>query len=221
MFWWLGCAAFLPAEPLPPHVREILPIPPGAALEDAECVGAAGAEGYTCGGHATVALPMRAAADDAARRMAGWQEYSWDEVPGRIQYSWRRGPEWVSLAAHELPAGTRLSLSYNWSERGDEPDLDRWFEPGPLQVAPPGVAAVGLPEGAVLLGAGDTWGVWSFTGDADAWLARAAEGRSVQMRSRGEGRRALIVGDDTWAWHVVVKLGAEQHRLRVDASVPR
>lgn len=198
--WWLaGCSlAGLEFErPVPPEVMAQLPVPEGARVNGAGCVGERDREGFTCTVHLVAPLPLRDAAADAARRMADWNEYSWDEVPGRVQYSWRRGSEWVSLAVHDHPAGSAWSLGYSWTAR-DTDTTPRWPAPdrGPDAPLPPPLDALPVPAGAALVGSSADGirasATWTFGADPDAWLASRAPTGAVTFRSRGPRSRSVV-----------------------------
>jgi len=101
------------------EILELFPIPADAVIDQADCAGIPRVTGYTCVVHAQSGLAMEDGAERAARQMSGWKEFSWDWVPGRIQSSWTRPQENVSIAVHKNGAGSQWSLAYTW---GDYPN---------------------------------------------------------------------------------------------------
>lgn len=232
--WIGGCAVgdelaalFGPERSVPAAVMAELPVPNGARIDDEGCVGIPGREAFTCTVHLTAPLSLAAGSAEAARLMSAWDEYSWDEVPGRVQYSWQRGPEWIGLAVHDRPPGTAWSLSYTWSERPAPSPTPPVPPPsaGPEVPVPAPLDALSLPAGAELVGSATapwTSAVWTFSGDADAWLAEQAAVGTVTFRSRTVGGRSLVVrrpeGEITWI--VSLRAAGDRHRLVAHVRLP-
>jgi len=195
--------------PPPKEVMDVLPMPSDAKVTAADCAGVPHIQGFTCVVHAESLLAMEQGADVAAHVMSAWKEYSWDWVPGRIQSSWTRGSENVSIAVHERGHGSSWSLTYTW---GDYPDP---LAQGPYSNVtaqagariPETLASLPVPENAKLLQASSAPGqphaeaIFSVDGDPTAILApfESMEGWQKSLRARApwaltvpEGRSAAL-----------------------------
>lgn len=173
-----------------------LPLAPGVVVESAECSGVPGRAGYGC----VILGDGPAGAELDLAKMAGWEETSWDEVPGRVQQSWRRGEEQVGLAVHTLEGRTRWSASYYVGAVSTAPYVgsNRGAAPDPDAVLPPRLAALPLPPGAQLWRAEQrtetiTSATLSVRGDPAEIMALYQDmpGWTSELRSRTPRSRAL------------------------------
>jgi hypothetical protein len=171
-------SAFIPSTPSG-EVMALLPVPADARIESAECAGIPRRQGFTCVVQAESAVAMETGAEQAARAMGGWKEFSWDWVPGRIQSSWTRPQETVAIAIHENGAASQWSLTYVW---GDYPNPlaegpYRNVSPQADARLPDALASLPVPRNATLLQASSVTGrpnaqaVFAVQGDPAAILA--------------------------------------------------
>ncbi|HMV68489.1 MAG TPA: hypothetical protein PKA64_16690, partial [Myxococcota bacterium] len=190
-------AALGPETPPTREVLDALPLPADAVIDAAGCVGAPRHAGYLCTVQAHAGVPLED--NGAADRARGWEEVTWDRVPGRIQYSWRREHQVMSAAIFPLQSGTKWSMSYAWGDWPDPPTLD------PLDgvacdgaPTPPLLAALPVPERAVLCRATDdgprALGVWRVPGVSALGALDRPPGPEL-LRARGYGRQTVAWRD--------------------------
>ena len=193
-------------SPPPTEVMELLPLPADAVVDDAGCVGEPRRQGFTCVVHANSLQSMERGSDEASRRMSAWKEYSWDWVRGRIQWSWTRERETVSLAIHDMGERSKWSLTYMWGEYPDPIPHDHIRAPqrAPGVQLPAVFASLPVPPGATLLDASSTPGgphaeaTYSFVGDPSAVLApyRSMNGWTKSMDARAPWAKSVAARRD-------------------------
>ena len=214
---------FGPTSAPPPEVLAVMPLVEGLVADSADCIGAPGRPGYTCGVQGDGPAGLAAGAQAAAARMAGWEETSWDEVPGRIQQSWRQGDAQVSLAVHDLGSRTRWSVHYliASADAAAGGRLAPEPAPDPDAVAPAALAALPLPPGARLLQADQKTDLicsatFAVSGDPAAIMALYEDmpGWTCQLRARTLWSRAVRWSRDQRELGMVLMLGEDgRHRL--------
>jgi hypothetical protein len=180
--------------PPPQEVLDALPIPSDAKITSADCAGAPHTQGFTCVVHAESLLAMERGADVAAHVMSAWKEYSWDWVPGRIQSSWTRSSETVSIAVHERGHGSTWSLTYTWGTFPEPLSQGPYRNVAPQADAriPETLASLPVPKDAKLLQASSVPGrpnaqaIFSVEGDPAAILApfETMDGWQKSLRAR-------------------------------------
>lgn len=214
---------FGPSSAPPPEVYAALPLVEGFVADSAECIGAPGRPGYACGVQGDGPAGLAVGAQAAAARMAGWEETSWDEVPGRIQQSWRQGDAQVSLAVHDLGGRTRWSVQSLIASADDAASSRPPPEPAPDPgaVLPSALAALPLPLGARLLQADQTTdqicnATFAVSGDPAAIMALYEDmpGWTCQLRARSRWSRAVRWRRDHQELGMVLMFGEDgRHQL--------